>query len=175
MTRAPTPRLQRRAFSLAEAVAAVGLLAAGVVSVLTAASAAVARRQDAQARGLASLLVSEVLEEARILPYQDASVATTVCGMEAGEAYVKRGAMDDVDDLNGWTENGIVDAAGNAVSGLSNWKRTVTVEWVDLATAATAQSSETGLKRVKVKVYLGARMLACGAILRSKAWSDAAP
>ncbi len=70
------PARLRRAFSLAEAVAAVGLLAAGVVSVLTAASAAVARRQDAQARGLASMLVSEVLEEARVLPYQDPETAT---------------------------------------------------------------------------------------------------
>lgn len=169
------PAHLRRAFSLAEAVAAVGLLAAGVVSVLTAASAAVARRQDAQARSLAASLASEVLEEARILPYQDPQVATAACGPEAGEVYLKRGAMDDVDDLNGWTENGIVDAGGTSVAGLSNWRRTVSVEWVDAATCASPQASETGAKRITVTVFRGARPLAAGVIIRSKAWSDAAP
>lgn len=153
----------------------MGLLAAGVVSVLTAASGAVVRRQDAQARSLAASLVSEVLEEARVLPYQDAAVATVACGMEAGEAYLKRGAMDDVDDLNGWTEIGIVDAGGTSVAGLSNWKRSVVVEWVDAATGATPLVWETGVKRITVTVSRAGKPLASGAILRSRAWSEAAP
>lgn len=165
----------RTAFTLAEVVAAMGVLGVCIVAVLTAASGAVARAQATQARSAASSLVSELLDEAAALPYQDPTTTTTVLGMEAGEGWTRREQVDDVDDLNGWTENGIVDRSGNAVSGLSTWKRTVVVEWVDAATAATVQVVESGVKRVRVEVSRGGKILGSGVILRTRAWSQAVP
>ena len=69
----------------------------------------------------------------------------------------------------------IVDPGGTSVAGLSSWQRTVVVEWVDAATCATPQASETGAKRITVTVSRGARPLASGAVIRTRAWSEAAP
>lgn len=170
-----TPAPCRRAFSLAEAVAAVGLLGSCVLVVLTAASSAVARRQDAQSRAAAAELVIEILDEARALPYEEPGVTTTVLGMEAGESFTKRSSFDDVDDLNGWTENGIVGRDASSVSGMASWKREVFVEWVDAATGAVTQAAETGVKRVRAQVTRSGKLLASGAILRTKSWQEATP
>jgi Tfp pilus assembly protein PilV len=167
--------IARRGFSLAEAIAAVGLLSAGVVAVLSAASAAVARRQDAQARGLAQSLVAEALEEARSLPYEDASVATTALGLEAGEAFLGRADADDVDDLNGVSEDGARARDGSSVSGMGKFRRTITVEWVDAATASAVVPAESGVKRVRVTVSRGGVTLASGSILRTRAWRASIP
>lgn len=165
----------RAAFSLAEAVAAVGLLGVCVVGVLTAASGAVGRAQATQARSAASALVAEILDEASALDYQDPTVTTTTLGFETGEGFTRREQFDDVDDFNGWSEGGIVDRSGAAVKSMSGWRRSVTVEWVDAATASVVSVVETGVKRVTVTITRSGKVLATGSVLATKAWRDATP
>lgn len=166
---------RQRGFSMVEAVVAVGLAGTGVIVMMTAASGAIARREDAQARTVATMLVGEVLEEIRSQEYQDPTVTTTTLGPEAGETLVSRADADDADDLNGWEETGLRARTGAAVSTFTAWKRSILVEWVLTSDYSTAAAAETGAKRATVTVSRGGKVLATGSTLMVKAWGDATP
>jgi type II secretory pathway pseudopilin PulG len=169
------PRAFHRGFSMVEAVAAVGLVGASVLVVMTTASGAIARREQVQAYSAASLLVDEVLGEVGGLAYEDPTVATTVLGAESGETISSRSSADDVDDLAGWVETGLRTRTGVEVSRLTTWVRRVTVQWVSATDFVTVQGSESGVKRVTVSVERGGKTLASGSILRVKAWEAMTP
>ncbi len=160
---------------MVEAVVAVALVGSGVVVMMTAASSAIARREDAQARTVATMLVGEVLEEIRSQAYQDPTVTTTTLGPEAGETLVSRADADDADDLNGWEENGLRERSGGTISAFTSWKRTILVEWVLTSNYSTVSAAETGVKRATVTVSRGGKVLAAGTTFVVKAWADATP
>jgi type II secretory pathway pseudopilin PulG len=164
-----------RGFSMIEAVAAVGLLAACVVTVLTAASGAVARREDARTRAVAASLVAEVLDEIRSLPYEDPSTPGGAIGPDAGETLVGRQDADDADDLHGWLEKGINDDSGSAIPGFGSLWRRVTVEWVSAADFATPTGVDSGVKRAMVQIERGGKVILKGTALITRAWEAATP
>jgi len=168
-------RYQHRGFSMVEAVVAVGMVGSGVLVMMTAASGAVARRENAQARTVAAMLVGEVLEEIRSLPYEDPTVTTTTLGPESGETLASRSDADDADDLNGWVETGLQARSGGAAAGYSAWSRTIVVERVLTTDYVTTAAAETGVKRATVTVTRGGKVLSTGTTLIVKAWMDATP
>lgn len=98
-----------------------------------------------QGQMLAESLLSEILQQ----NYQEAG-STYVFGREAGESDTIRTAYDDVDDYQGWTESPPVAKDGTALPNSANWRRTVTVEWVNPLDPQQVQGSESGAKRITV-------------------------
>ncbi len=136
-------------FTLVEAAISTVVVAVMFAAVLNAVGGSRMTQYKAslvnQGRMLAESLTSEILQQ----NYQDPG-ATYVFGREAGESDTIRTAWDDVDDYQGWTESPPVAKDGAALSNSANWRRTVTVEWVDPVNPQQVMGSETGAKRITV-------------------------
>lgn len=115
-------------------------------------------------------LMNEILTQ-NYMALEDADVF----GLEAGKSNANRSQFTDVDDYNGWSESPLQDRSGNALSGTTGWKRTVTVSWADPATWASTAQTNTGLKLITVTVSRQGATLATVKAYRSIAWADTVP
>lgn len=146
-----------RAFSLVEAALSVllvgGLVVAATDGVGRVAQARLAAAQQERGVALAQRLMSEILA----LPFADASAGNTLIGRDGGaEAIADRSTLNDVDDADGLDESPLKDWSGDVINDTSGWRWTATVTWVDPSTLARSLT-QTGVKRVSVTVYRGAR------------------
>jgi type II secretory pathway pseudopilin PulG len=165
----------QRGFSMIEAVASVGLLGACVVVVLTAASGAVARREDARIRATAATLIAEVLDHVRALPYEDPTTPGGAIGPDAGETLSGREDADDADDLHTWLEKGIKDDEGTVLPEYGSLWRRVTVEWMAANDFVTVAGVDSGVKRVTVAIERGGKTILTGTTFVTRAWEQGTP
>jgi hypothetical protein len=98
--------------------------------------------------GLAHELMAEILS----MPYNDATGSNLALGTESGESTVNRNDYDDVDDYTGLNSLGIRTKSGTLVTGYTNWRQQVSVEWVEILTGLTWILGDTGLKRITVTI-----------------------
>lgn len=144
------PVLTRRGFTLVEAVVCtvvVGVMLAASLKTVAAARSRLQHNQDA-ASGiwLAQSLVAEIMDKAYIDPG-----AAPLFGPEVGENQARRESLNDVDDYQGLVETPR-NADGTAMSGLTGWKRSVTVAYVLGSDPQTTSLTDTGIKRFIVSV-----------------------
>ena len=99
----------------------------------------------------AFLLAADLMNEILRAPYEDPN-GSAVFGLETGEGSVTRSAFDDVDDYDNWTETPPAAKDGTAYTGLTNWTRTVQVEWVEVLNPVSISATDSGLKRIQVTV-----------------------
>lgn len=127
-----------------------------------------------RARGqqLALDLMNEILTQD-----YSATGATKVFGIEIGKLSTNRSQFSDVDDYNGWTESPPEDKNGNKVSGMTGWRRTVSVEWADPVSWAPTSQADTGLKLITVTTTNrpAGGPVATVKAYRSVAWVDTIP
>lgn len=148
-THLPTGR-QRRAFTMVEAVISVAIVAILLVVAINTVGASNATQYRTSLNATADQLAQGLLDDILQLPFEDPNI-TPLFGTELGEAALSKTNYDDVDDFNGWSESPPQDRAGNAMTELSGWTRSVKVDWV-LTSNATVSLVDTGLKRVTVTV-----------------------
>lgn len=165
--------MTRRATGLTIVEVVVSMLV--VSSMLVAALYAVGASRMAVTRGrdrvLATTLADDLLGFIHRLPYKSAS--GSALGVELGNILGDKTTYDDVDDFDGWAESPPTRADGVVIAGLTEWRRLVTVEWVDPDDPAIVTAGETGVKRITVVVQKGGVELARRVALRtalSAAW-----
>jgi type II secretory pathway pseudopilin PulG len=136
-------------FTLMEAVISTVIVTVMFVAALNTVGASRITQHKAalvsRGRMFAESLTAEILQQA----YQEPGT-TYVFGRESGESDTSRAAYDDVDDYSGWTESPPVAKDGTALPNSANWRRTVTVEWVDPLNPQQVSGTETGAKRITV-------------------------
>ena len=148
---------QRRGTTIAEVIVATLLVSMVLlVSLDGAGSVALATRKrvdnvDAQ------ILAQELMAEVMAMPYEDPDTTTPEFGLESDETSgsAERVNFDDLDDYDNWDESPPTDRYGVALSGYDSWKRSVSVEKLDITDFSnTLGDSETdqGLRRVVVQV-----------------------
>lgn len=137
------------AFTLAEAVVSTAIVAVMFVAALnTVGTSRVAQHKNAMAgRGqlFAQALMAEILQQ----DYKDAG-SSPVFGLESGESNATRADFDDVDDYTGWTASPPTAKDGTALANSTDWRHTVTVEWINRLNPAQVETTETGAKRIRV-------------------------
>ena len=147
----PRSLARRRGFSMVEAVFCVVLVGGlVVVSLDTLGASKVAERSlSDRTRGslLASALMSEILNQS----YEDPN-QSPIWGLELGENPLLRSTFDDVDDYINWSASPPQNRDGTSIPGLSGWRQTVTVDWVDQADLNTPWVPGSGVKRVTVTI-----------------------
>lgn len=162
--RGPDTRAGLSLFEVTAATALLGLVVAGALE-----GVAVARRlgseHDAAARGV--LLAQEFLAEVASQAYADPQTPTGSFGLDAGELLSDRSSLDDVDDYHNFIARSPKDRFGNAMAGFNGWRVFIEVEWVESDDPAEPASSETGLKRITVKVTSPTGAISSLAALRS--------
>lgn len=149
------------AFSIAEAVLSVVLVAVLLIAALRTAGASAVSQNKSADRARAILLAQGLVDEILARSYKDPG-ASPVFGLEAGETLGVRSTYNDVDDYSGLNETTIKQGDGTVINVRSGWTRTTRVEWVasTTLTQTTASSSETGVKRITVSVYRQNALLA---------------
>lgn len=168
-------RSRRRGFSLIEVT--VSILLVSVLLVTSLNSFAASKRREwatvtqAQGEQLALDLMNEILRQ----PYQDPIVQVPAFGTESGETTGNRSLFNDVDDYLNWTESPPADKSGNAMTGLSGWTRSVTIQWADPNSLTASISSSTGLKMITVTTSRSGKTAATAVGYRSSAWVDTIP
>jgi type II secretory pathway pseudopilin PulG len=138
-----------RAFTLIKAVISTVIVAVMFAAALNTVGASRITQYKAslagQGRMFAESLMSEILQQG----YREPGT-TYVFGRESGELETSRAAYDDVDDYQGWSESPPVAKDGTALPNSANWRRTVTVEWVDPLDPKQVSATETGARRITV-------------------------
>jgi type II secretory pathway pseudopilin PulG len=138
-----------RGFSLLEAVMAAMIVAVMLVAALNTVGASRITQHKATVVSRGRLLAESLLAEILQQDYQEPG-ATHVFGLEAAESQISRSNYDDVDDYQGWTASPPVAQDGTVLPNTTNWRRTVTVEWVDPLDPQQVSGTETGAKRITV-------------------------
>lgn len=150
---------------VAVSILVIGLMAAAAVRAVAAARLVdYTAQQRARGRMLADGLIWEIMTKA----YQDPSLPTVLLGPEVGETA--RSQYDDVDDYNGLVESPPQNKDGTTIPNLTNWARSVLVEWVDPANVTgSASLTETGCKRITVTVKFRSGTMATATAVRTNA------
>ncbi len=162
------PRPARAGMALIEAVVSMIILSVMMVAALnTVGASRVGQLWNADhLRGMS--LASDLMAEIQSKAYSDPN-ETPIFGPEASEIAVGRTAYDDVDDYSGYHESPPKDAAGNTMSGLSTWRRDVTVTYVNAADLRTAVLVDSGVKLITVTVRRNGQLMAQLSAVRTAA------
>ena len=121
-------------------------------------------------RLVAANLANELSEQVATKFYTDPDIDDIdAIGIDASEQAKVRADFDDVDDFHGWAASPPQLSNGDVLSNLSGWSRSVEVNHVLLADAATISKTNTGLKRITVTVTHHGTTLARVITLHSQA------
>jgi type II secretory pathway pseudopilin PulG len=157
----------RRAFTIAEATLSMLIVALMLSTAIGVASGGARTRASVMRRAIGTALADALIDEIRRQTYKEAG--TAALGPDGEENPLNRSTFDDVDDYHMLHDEPIRDRTGNAIAGLSGWSRSVRVQWVDIADAATPALSDTGLKRITVTVSYAGTEIVRRTTLRSSA------
>jgi len=141
-------------FTLVEAVISLIIVATMLVAALSTVGASRLSQQRTSQYNRGQLLAESLMAEILAQDYLDPN-DTPVFGTESGESTTTRADFDDVDDYHGWSSSPPVEKDGTIISGLTGWKRSITVEWVEPLDVTQVSVTETNIKRVTVKVSCG--------------------
>ena len=148
------PSRPSRGLSLIELVIFIAVVSAALASVLAVFIQSTGTSADPMQRRQALAIAESLLEEVSLMPFtycdgDDPNVTTATStadcktgadaiGPESGENRYATPQFDNVNDYNGFAMNGIVDITHTAVTGLSGYQASVTVQAADLNTLTAA-------------------------------------
>ncbi len=160
----------RRGITMMET--AIGsLLVGGVLaSTLNLVGPTVQSTQRAGDRLTAAVLATDMLDEICALPFVDPQHDNGNIGPNPGEAGGTRDLFDDVDDYHGWT-SAPQTRAGDALEGVSGgWEVRVSVHHVVASNPGANSLTQTGVKRITVRVSRNGVVLAERQALRTRSF-----
>lgn len=165
----------RDGFSLIEVSVSTLLVGLIVVGAMRCFSATAQTGQAATDQTLAVLLAEELMEEILQQGYAEPDGAVEF-GIDDGEFADNRQTWDDVDDYDDWSRCPPADPEGSPLTD-DSWTRAVTVVQVhaeDLS-QVVADSNDTGVKLISVKVHRNGRQLVDLRSIQTRAWISAIP
>ena len=142
----PLPRPRQRGFTLIELVIFIVIVGVGVAGILAVFQQSVARSADPLVRKQMLAVAESLLEEIAQKEYAKPGGSTVAA---YGAAGWSRAAFDSVTDYQGYTATSIVDAAGNAVPGLSGYS---IAPAVSITTGTLSGGGATQLRTIVVSV-----------------------
>lgn len=148
--------MSRRGFILVEVTIAYVLLAVAIVALVPVFIIAVKAGTNTEQLQVATYLSNELLEEVRMRKWDERTDGSTfahiavpsVLGRDGTESATDKTTYDDVDDFNGWTENGARDPIMRVLPDFKLYIRTVAVAYVDSSMAVSGPM--TDYKRITV-------------------------
>ena len=159
----------RRALSLLEVVIStfiVGVMLVAAMKCVGSASQAQLHNGD---RSRADLLAADLMAEILEQNYQEPDESAEF-GRESSESGGSRADWDDVDDYDGWGARPPVDKDGNPLPNLTDWERTVKVDYVNPDNLKEVVASDLSVKRIIVKVSWKQNVMASQIMIVTDAW-----
>lgn len=158
-------------FTLIEAIIATLIVSVMTVAALNAIPAVVDGRVRNERFAMAASLAQDLMGEIDAQGWEDPDVS----GSFGPGPATRRNQFNDCDDYDGWVESPPTDRDGVAYPGMTNWSRSVEVEYVSVSAPDTVSGARTTLKRVTVTASFRGMPLARIVRLRSSVWDDAIP
>ena len=146
---------KKNGFSLVEVLVSLVIISLALVAWTSNFTVGVRGPERAEDKTTSVFLAQAILEEIRSASFADPN-QSPVFGLESGEAATPptRINFDDVDDYNNWNESPPQRKDGSTLSGLSRYRRSVTVANVTQNNFNTSASpGTTDFKKVTVSVY----------------------
>lgn len=145
-----------RGFILAEVSIAYLIMALTVAALVPAFLLAIKAAKNTEKLQVAMDLSTELLEEVRMrkwdenatIPSAYTDPISATLGVDGAESASDKTTFNDIDDFNGWTENGARDPVMRVLAPFSGYIRTVAVSFVDANLAVSA--SATDFKRLSI-------------------------
>jgi hypothetical protein len=120
---------RRKGFWIMESAIAVAVVGIGVVAVVGSQQTWHMQSLVSQRLTTGMRLAIEIRELSLLLPANDPVTGTTTWGSEAGEVLPVD--LDDLDDLDGATFDGPIDASTKEIAGMDGWSQHITVQCVN--------------------------------------------
>lgn len=142
--------MSRRGFILVEVTIAYVLLAVAIVALVPVFIVSLKAGTNSEQLQTATYLSAELLEEVRLRKWDEATDISTLAHIEVPSAIGRDGTesatdkrtYDDIDDFNGWTENVPYDPVMRQLTDFKEYRRTVTVGYVDSSMSASAFTTD---------------------------------
>lgn len=154
----------RSAFTLVEAVIAIGVVGVLVAAVMNAAGAAGQRRAILAQQAAADTLCDSVLAEVAALPVDDPN--------NISESGTTRATRDNLLDFAAWSESPPTTSSGGTIPGASNWTLLISVLGNDPSNPA-ADGAAAGIYKVTVTIKAAGKVLSTLQQHRTRAWDNA--
>lgn len=145
------PAMRRAGITLVEAILSTLIVSIMLVAALQTLGTAAKADQVLAAQRIGPALASQLIAEILATEYVDSGEHATF-GLEPGDSGGSRSKYEDVDDYHGWSSSPPEDKDGDAISGMSGWTRSVSVQWVDPSDVSTVVAADAGLKLITVTV-----------------------
>lgn len=165
-TRRPLRPARRRGFSLLEVVVSAMLVGVLLVAAMRTVGASIFAQNRVGEQSIGQWLADGLLSEVVARAYKE-DAALSELGPDSGE--VSKADFDDVDDFCNWSESPPQLAGGTPMPDLDGWTRTVGVAWADPANWGQTAVSDTGIKRITVRVTHRGRLVCTRMALRTDA------
>ena len=160
--------MKRRGFTLIEASLATLVVGVVLVASLNAAGATAKQRAALRNQAVAFGIAEARLAAIVALPYADPQTPNAPLGSDASELTMAD--WDDVDDA--------LDPVVVAPASDSDWTWLTAVDWVELSATGepgAVSLTDTGLKRIRVSVLSGRKVLATRWAYRARGWNEVMP
>lgn len=142
----------QRAFTMAESVVSLVVVAGMMVAALNMVGSAARARQIQTAEGQGLALANHLMTEILQTQYEDQDDSASTFGPEPDEVDGTRANFDDVDDYNGWVASPPRTKGGTPFTEYNGWVRKVSVHYANAMQPDADSYSDTGLKRITVEV-----------------------
>jgi prepilin-type N-terminal cleavage/methylation domain-containing protein len=152
-------------FTMVESLVCIIIVGVMLTAALRAVGASNSTQMEISDRAIGGMLAQSLMDE--MLQQTFENPTSPSFGPESGEN--KRSLFNDVDDYNNWTETPPKNLDGTAMSNVSGWSRTVTVEWANLSNLNQNTTSDTGIKRITVTASKNGQLVATRVALRTRA------
>lgn len=155
--RKPRPN-DRRGFSMIEATIASLLVGTLAVAALNTVGASMVSQTESVRQSNGLMLAQDLMTEILSKTYEDPDIPGEWGPGTSETLSSGRSQFDDVDDYMDWTSTPPQYGDGTKIPNHAKWKRIVRVKWIDPDTFS-AVDTESGLKRIKVKVKWDKRLV----------------
>lgn len=162
----------RRGFSLVEVAVSTLLVGVVLVGAMNLLGSVVRGRANMADRDRATLLAEELLSEVLENAYEDELKELGVFGPESEEVSGTRELFDDVDDFHSWDKTPPQYRNGDPMPNLANWRRKITVDYVDPNDLTTTAGNDQGVKRITIEVYNNSTLSATKIAIRTEGWEE---
>ncbi len=166
--------IHHSAFTLAESLVSMLIIAGLLVVALNTVGDATVGRQNIGDRSRGQLLAQDLMVEILAQAYEE-PVDVPFFGPEAPETSTSRADYDDVDDYDRWEASPPQKKDGTEIPDSTGWRRKVTVEYTDPDNLVAKMVSDTGVKRITVTVEHNDIVVASMVAIRTAAADTFAP
>ena len=165
------PQARARAFTMVETIMCILIVGVMFVAVMRSVAATQTLRFSISQRNLALLLAQDLMGEVLNQNYEE-PVQAVAFGRESGESGGNREYWDDIDDFDGWSSSPPETSDGTAIAGTGAYERDVEINWVNSSNPDASSPSETGVKRIRVRVLTNGRVVTTLTAFRTQLLQD---